>query len=348
MASYLIPFFTLSYSADPPANPDSFLKSSYYHVGRLDACLIITFIAVMAVLRDALRLWVMEPFATWKLSRDLRMRRKKQANGKVNGVASENTHENGVRALTTKLELGRLHRSVLRFAEQGWSFVYYTIQWSYGFYLYCHLPTQLFNLTDLWRDSPHAPIAGPVKFYYLAQLAFYLHQVFILNAEARRKDHVQMMTHHVITIVLVFSSYFGNFTRIGCLIMLIMDWCDIFLPMAKMLRYLAYSTVCDMVFGLFLLSWLITRHALFIVVIVSAFTDIPKVVTFEWAPERGRYLSRATWIVLSSMLIVLQVLQVAWFCTICRVAWRVLSKGEGASDDRSDDEENDQDEKKDQ
>jgi acyl-CoA-dependent ceramide synthase len=286
----------------------------------------------------------MEPFAKWVLSRDLHITKESPANGKANGAI----HTNGLTAQTTKKKLGQLHRSVLRFAEQGWSFIYYTVQWSYGFYLYRHLPTQLFNLKELWRDSPHAPVAGPVKFYYLVQFAFYLHQVLILNAEARRKDHVQMMAHHVITIVLMFASYFGHFTRIGCVILLIMDWSDILLPMAKMFRYLAFSTVCDTVFGLFLLSWLITRHALFIVVIVSAFVDIPAVVTFEWAPERGRYLSRTTWILLSTMLVALQVLQVAWFWMICRVAWRVFTKGEGASDDRSDDEGIDQEDKKDQ
>lgn len=39
-----------------------------------------------------------------------------------------------------------------------------------------------------------------------------------------------MMTHHVITVVLMLGSYFYNFTRIGVLIMMLMDLCDIFLP----------------------------------------------------------------------------------------------------------------------
>lgn len=97
-------------------------------------------------------------------------------------------------------------------------------------YVHRNLPTRIWDPTDLWREYPHIPLAGPLKFYYLSQTAFYIHQVLILNAEARRKDHVQMMTHHVITIVLMAASYFSNFTRVGCLIMVLMDWCDIFLP----------------------------------------------------------------------------------------------------------------------
>ena len=56
-----------------------------------------------------------------------------------------------------------------------------------------------------------------------------MHQILILNAEARRKDHVQMMTHHIITVVLMVASYFANFTRVGCVIMVLMDLCDVLL-----------------------------------------------------------------------------------------------------------------------
>jgi very-long-chain ceramide synthase len=41
------------------------------------------------------------------------------------------------------------------------------------------------------------------------------------------------MTHHVITIALMVCSYFYNFTRVGCMIMVLMDWCDIFLPVRR-------------------------------------------------------------------------------------------------------------------
>lgn len=42
------------------------------------------------------------------------------------------------------------------------------------------------------------------------------------------------MTHHIITVILMWTSYFTNFTRIGALIMVLMDWCDIFLPVGDM------------------------------------------------------------------------------------------------------------------
>lgn len=93
-----------------------------------------------------------------------------------------------------------------------------------------NVPTRVLDPVDVWINYPHIPLAGPLKFYYLTQSAFYLHQILVINAEAPRKDHWQMMTHHVITVVLMLGSYFYNFTRIGVLIMMLMDLCDIFLP----------------------------------------------------------------------------------------------------------------------
>lgn len=262
--SFIVPFFTLSYPTPRPAEPDSFFNSSYYGNGLLDGCLIVTCIAVMAVLRDALRLGVFEPFARWWLTRTLKKSKRLQngaANGdikhygsvpKTNGAPNGNgngiANGNGVASdAITKSEARKLHRSVLRFAEQGWSVVYYTCQWLFGLvrpltsvpdrprmtfpqYVHRNLPTAVLDPIDVWVNYPHIPLAGPLKFYYLGQTAFYLHQMLILNAEARRKDHWQMMTHHIITVALMVGSYFYNFTRVGCLIMMLMDLCDIFLP----------------------------------------------------------------------------------------------------------------------
>lgn len=99
-------------------------------------------------------------------------------------------------------------------------------------YIHCNLPTAPFNPEKLWIGYPHVVLAGPIKLYYVVQTAFYLHQILILNAEVHRKDHVQMMLHHIITIALLLTSYFYNFTRVGCLILLLMDFCDIFLPVS--------------------------------------------------------------------------------------------------------------------
>ncbi|KAF8165393.1 TLC domain-containing protein [Crassisporium funariophilum] len=371
LSPYLAPFYSLQYPTNTPSDSDSFHDSSYYMVGKLDICIVISCIATMAILRDAFRLLIFEPFARWKLLRDLRKRKRTQdipkakskglANGNghvANGNGHTNGHSNGhsnghgsngsAVVRPTPKEMRQLNRSVLRFAEQGWSVVYYSLQWSFGLYVHYHLPTRIFDPSDLWRHYPHIPLAAPVKFYYLTQTAFYMHQMLILNAEARRKDHVQMMAHHIITVILMVTSYFTNFTRVGCCIMVLMDWCDIFLPLAKMIRYIEISQfLCDMTFGWFMLSWLVTRHFLFLFVIHSTMFTGPRLIDMQWTPEKGYYFDAAAHMGFCILLLSLQVMQCIWFWMICRVAWRVLTTEKGAADVRSDSEDEDSDKKAD-
>ncbi|KAL5507988.1 LAG1 [Sanghuangporus vaninii] len=342
MPTYLVPFFTLSYPVDRPIDSDSFHSSNYYATGLLDGCLIITCIAIMALLRDVFRVFFMEPFAHWYLTRRQTYEPLKDvANGSVEDAPLVNgngfTIEKSDVLRKRRKEERIVRRSVLRFAEQGWSMVYYTVQWAYGLYIHSELPTAPFNPSKVWLGYPHIPLAAPLKLYYLTQTAFYMHQVLILNAEARRKDHWQMMTHHVITIILMVLSYFYNFTRVGSLIMVLMDYCDIFLPLAKMFRYLSLPTICDATFTWFLLSWFITRHVLFILVIKSTYSDASTLIPFIWAPENNHYWTYQIWMGFLTMLISLQFIQMIWFGMICNVAWRVIS-GQNAEDTRSDDE----------
>ena len=161
LPSLLVPFFTLSYPVPAPVETDSFHDSSYYTTGPHDLLFVIGCIAVMAVLRDAARLGIMEPFARWKLRRDLAytrsLRAKKlangnghtngHANGHVNGNGNghsnghangaANGHSNGDLDTSSERVLERkedrdLHRKVLRFAEQAWSVIYYVATWSFG------------------------------------------------------------------------------------------------------------------------------------------------------------------------------------------------------------------------
>ncbi|KAI0065923.1 longevity assurance proteins LAG1/LAC1 [Artomyces pyxidatus] len=361
LPSFLVPFVSLSYPVERPlVTDDSFHDATYYQIGYRDVCLIVTLIAAMAFFRDVARLGLLEPFAKWKLTRDWRIRQGTKAlltNGhdKINGPANEKVEVNGTGKANGKVdgkangnglagekqlveplldgspEGRRIRRQVLRFAEQGWQFIYYSLQWSLGLYVYRNIPS------DLWIGYPHIPLAGPIKFYYLLQMAFYIHAVLVLNAEARRKDHWQMFTHHVITIALVGLSYSYNTTRVGCVIMVLMDWVDIFLPFAKMLRYLNYQTLCDAAFVWFLISWVVTRHVLFMIVLVYTYLEPPRIGVLGWNPELGIFLTKEAHLVFVVLLCCLQVLQMIWCYTIFSVAYRVVM-GHGADDSRSDDE----------
>jgi len=194
------------------------------------------------------------------------------------------------------------------------------------------------DTAKFYLGHPHNPIPGPVKFYYLVALTFYASQIIILNIEERRKDHWQMFTHHVVTVALIAGSYQVHLTRVGSAILFVLDWCDIFLPLAKMFKYLDLPMLADITFVFFLVSWFITRQVIFVKLVWSVTFEMPVALPLDWNPAEDRLVTRRGWIFFFSSLWILVVLLCLWFYLGCKVAYNVIS-GKGANDSRSDDEE---------
>lgn len=155
----LVPFFTLSYPVPRPEHPDSFFNSNYYGRGFLDIFFAIAWVGVLAFLREVLRLGILEPFARSVLyhmdAKEQKLNSSRNAkptngNGHANGHTApaktplkplpiESTSSNPSQQIIPKRPKGmdkvawKRERSTLRFAEQGWQFVYYSVYWPLGF-----------------------------------------------------------------------------------------------------------------------------------------------------------------------------------------------------------------------
>lgn len=226
------------------------------------------------------------------------------------------------------------------------------------------------DLAQMWVDWPVRELGGTFKWYYLVQYAFWLQQIFVLNIEERRKDYHQMFAHHIVTCMLIFASYTYHMTRVGNVILCVMDVVDILLPLAKMLKYLGYNAICDCAFGVFLITWFIGRHVCYMRIVHSSWVDALAHIREGWyAPNAtepiqysekprpgtsflvGQFLKPMGTVVFMKeilgtfvvLLLALQVLTLMWFYMILRVAWKVI-KGGGADDTRSDDEGDDDEE----
>lgn len=132
--------------------------------------------------------------------------------------------------------------------------------------------------------------------------------------------------------------------------------------LAKMLKYLHFEAACNTMFGIFLTTWLVARHGIYVKLCWSIYRDVPRVMPFacysgetmelETDPSklsRWRYfdpffdqkgticLDRNVKSIFLGLLLMLQVLSIVWFGMIIKVALSMLN-GEGANDTRSGDE----------
>ena len=98
-----------------------------------------------------------------------------------------------------------------------------------------------FNFEELWSTWPSRQISAELKWYYLVQLSFWLQQIVAINLEKRRKDYSQMFTHHCVTSFLMYVAYAYRWTKVGHVVLVIMDVVDFLLPVSQTRLYLCVS-----------------------------------------------------------------------------------------------------------
>jgi acyl-CoA-dependent ceramide synthase len=153
------------------------------------------------------------------------------------------------------------------------------------------------NLKEMWTNFPSRTMTSSMKWYYLVQFAFWLQQLFVVHIEEKRSDHWQMFTHHIFTSALMFFSYGFYQTKVGNVILCVMDVVDLLLPVrplfahlirinsnnsqsAKMFKYLNLRTLCDVTFGIFITVWFFARHLSYLAVCWSIWADVPTVMPY--------------------------------------------------------------------
>lgn len=172
-----------------------------------------------------------------------------------------------------------------------------------------------------------------------------------------------MFTHHMITCALMLGSYCYHQTKVGNVILCLMDVVDLFLPLAKILKYLNFRLSCDIAFGAFMITWFVARHVLYLGVCWSIYAHVPEEVNYGCYygrasdlqgpfpvpddyqhliqpfldPAGGVCLNTGIRQVFLGVLLALQGLLLIWGSMIVKIAYKVVS-GEGADDTRSDDE----------
>ncbi|KAF8450583.1 TLC domain-containing protein [Boletus edulis BED1] len=228
-----------------------------------------------------------------------------------------------------------------RFGEQGYAFVYFAVMGAWGFRIMSQLPTYWYKTEHFFHGYPHWDMLPDLKQYYLVHFAYWCQQliVLLLRLEKPRKDHNELVVHHIVTILLVGGSYLLNMTLIGNAVFMSMDIPDVFLAISKILNYLQLTHAKLVAFIVFLCIWTYFRHYLNIVMLWSVWYqyDLVPEANRVWRPEAGVWLVWWMKHQIFLLLLMLQILNLFWYYLILRIALRSL-KPSTMTDDRSDDE----------
>nr|GMC83343.1 LAG1 longevity assurance homolog 2-like [Ipomoea batatas] len=165
-----------------------------------------------------------------------------------------------------------------KFTESMWKLAYYaTVE-------YCALKATyhqpwFYDTKQYFRGWPNQELQPSIILIYMCQCGFYVYSIVALLVwETRRKDFAVMMSHHIVTVILISYSYITRFFRIGSVILALHDASDILLEAAKLSKYSKKEFGASLCFGLFAISWLVLRLVFFPFWVIksSSMQRIPK------------------------------------------------------------------------
>jgi ceramide synthetase len=180
-----------------------------------------------------------------------------------------------------------------------------------------------FQYTLTWKDN-QVPLKARVHYFlefshYLTGLAFIFH-------EPRMSDHYQMILHHIITLLLIYFSYYINGVRYGVVVMLIHDISDPFMESAKLALYYGNQRMADVMFCVFSLVFVISRIIIYPGLIIMPSTYY----LFQYGWNTILFL-------LNLLLLLLYLLNIIWSCFIAKMVISFVRVGKCKGDVRSDD-----------
>ncbi|CAE6486651.1 unnamed protein product [Rhizoctonia solani] len=238
-----------------------------------------------------------------------------------------------------------------RFAEQGYAVLYFGVFGSLGLYVMSQMPTWWFKTEHFWLEYPHWRMTPLLKTYYLLQASYWTQQllVLVLGLEKPRKDYLELVIHHLVTIYLISSSYIVNLTWIGNAVFITMDVSDVFLALSKIFNYLKMNKTKFVSFGWFTVVWSYLRHWLNLVILWSVWFE------FDLIPDKRMDIANELYMAWFSKYLVflpiflLQLVNLFWYFLILRILVRAIFAPDldKVDDDRSDDEGDDADDESD-
>lgn len=231
---------------------------------------------------------------------------------------------------------GSLEEVMKKWNESSWKTVVYIVVTSLALAVSYQEPW-FYDTKYMWDGCTQLPcdlyVSKGSLLFYCVEIGFYIQAIpFLLWHETRREDWLGSLVHHIATLGLMYYSYYLNFVRMGLMVMLCHDVCDIFLELAKLANYAGVKSAANILFVTFTIVWILCRLLYFpLVIIKSALYEPITLIAIPYNIEPEPHYS-----IFVTLLGLLFVLHLYWTYLIFKVLLKAISSGE-ASDIREED-----------
>lgn len=234
------------------------------------------------------------------------------------------------------------HKRQGKFVGSFVELTFYSLSFFYGARL-LHQQLWVFPSRQWYDDTPATHVSIPILIYALFYSARYCATFFsLVFLEHKKKDFMEMVLHHIATVLLLNLAIANGYIRVSLIIMVLFDAADPLLHFAKLLNYMKQAsgntllaTGTDVALGLFALMFTFTRIGVFSYIVYSVtfesylYTNCPYQECPFWEgvvenADVGQH-------VCVFLLWVINLLQWFWFWLLVKVIYKSVVKG--VSDD---------------
>jgi len=222
-----------------------------------------------------------------------------------------------------------------KFIESAWYSTFYPISAGVLYYI---LSQQIWWTQPelMFINRPHFDDIQSLRYFYGIQVGYYLQLLInLVFIDEWLDDFWEMFLHHVITLILIVFSYCVLYHRLGSMILLIHDFVDIFLYVAKAFHDAGFQTVANILFIGFVIALPVVRLWYFgvhLIIPVFALPDFPKSFFYDVAGANGFIVNGlcykgsciSVWLTCAYAVCILWCLHLYWFYRTLLLLWKTI------------------------
>uniref|UniRef100_A0A8C8SCD3 Translocating chain-associated membrane protein n=1 Tax=Pelusios castaneus TaxID=367368 RepID=A0A8C8SCD3_9SAUR len=144
------------------------------------------------------------------------------------------------------------------------------------------------NLRSLWENYPHIFLPFQVKFFYLCQLAYWLHALPELYFQKVRKEEIpRQLQYIVLYLVHVAGAYLLNLTRLGLILLLLQYVAEFLFHMARLFYFTDENN--EKLFNAWAVVFVVTRLITLTLSVLAVGFGLARVENQAFEPEKGNF-----------------------------------------------------------
>ncbi|CAI2372413.1 unnamed protein product [Moneuplotes crassus] len=172
------------------------------------------------------------------------------------------TYEFFKRKLNHKYSGDELDRKIKKCTRGIFKVLYFSFTFYLGLFKVLKMtnfaPSVMFGNGELLYtvgDWPYTPMPSTLKFYYLLSFSYYVEDGIVHLFLPPNYDYWEMVLHHVITCMLIFSSYMSGFWCIGIFVLIQMDFEDIWIGLIRVIMDFSSVATLSLLYLLLMAGW---------------------------------------------------------------------------------------------